>query len=374
MKNIMQTAERRQWMTQLLVFKEQIQKFYQKYALILNPLFRFIIGYITFYAANRVIGYNPLLNSFWTEVILGCISVVFPMPVLLFFACVFIVVQIAYVSNYLAFTMAIMLAVIYFLYVRFLPKHGFIILAMPILYSFNIPYALPILMGLIATPVSVVPLGFGVVVYYLILDTIYVISTSTEDTISLYKLVMQQLSSDTQMYVTIIIFAVVTVVVYFIRNRKVDYAFEIAIVTGAFLNIILFLTTNYLMDININIVNLLVGILVSGLLAWIIQFFRLSLNYAGVENLQFEDEEYYYYVRAVPKTNIAAARKRVKRFNAHHSEGNVIEEETAEEDFYDKESSGSNGALHNKDAKPEHDFEFTVSLDKEDFEELKRED
>ncbi|HBA97680.1 MAG TPA: hypothetical protein DCZ23_06195, partial [Lachnospiraceae bacterium] len=105
--------------------------------------------------------------------------------------------------------------------------------------------------------------------------------------------VMQQLASDTQMYVSVFIFTIVTFIVYFIRERKADYAFEIAVVTGSFLNLILFLIVNYLMDININILQLLSGITISCVLVWVIQFFRLPLNYAGAENLQFEDDEYY---------------------------------------------------------------------------------
>ncbi|HBA97681.1 MAG TPA: hypothetical protein DCZ23_06200, partial [Lachnospiraceae bacterium] len=179
-------------MTQLLVLREQLQKFYQKYTLVLNPLFRFITGYITFYAANRVVGYNPLLNQTWAEVITGCISMLFPVQVLLFLASVFIVLQIAYVSHYLAITTAMMFMVLYFIYIRFVPKHGLVVLAMPVLYALNIPYAMPVLMGLVSTPVSAVPIVTGVAVYYFLLDTVYVIGTSTEDTINLYKLVMQQ--------------------------------------------------------------------------------------------------------------------------------------------------------------------------------------
>jgi len=145
---------------------------------------------------------------------------------------------------------------------------------MPVLYALDIPYVVPLVMGLVSAPVSVMPVSFGTVIYYLILDTVYVINTSTEDTINIYKLVMQQLSLDTQMYVSIFIFAIVTIVVYFIRNRKTDYAFEMAIITGSFLNLILFLVVNYLMDININILSLLGGIAVSCLLVWVIQVFR----------------------------------------------------------------------------------------------------
>lgn len=353
-------------MTQLLVLREQLQKFYQRHTIALNTLFRFIAGFVTFYAASRVIGYSPVLSQTWAAVIAGLISMIFPVQVLLFLVSVFIVMQIAYVSVYLAVTTAMMFAVLYFMYIRFVPEHGFVILAMPVLYALHIPYAMPVLMGLVATPVAAVPIGLGVAVYYLLLDTVYVIGTSTEDTINLYKLVMQQLASDTQMYVSIFIFTIVTFIVYFIRDRKADYAFEIAVVTGSFLNLILFLVVNYLMEININVLNLLGGIAISCILVWFIEFFRLPLNYAGAENLQFEDDEYYYYVKAVPKMSVSAARKRVKRFNTH----NNVKDETdldsvlLQEDNKPKEN--------NKGIMPGHDFDFTVSLDKEDLEEIEK--
>jgi hypothetical protein len=118
------------------------------------------------------------------------------------------------------------------------------------------------------------------------------------------------------MYVMMIIFSLVAVIVYILRNREWAFSFEIAIVAGAVSNAILFLMINYLLDININTIPFLLGTLGSAVLVWAVQFMRLALNYAGVEHLQFEDEEYYYYVRAVPKMNVAAPRKRVKRINA----------------------------------------------------------
>ncbi len=305
-------------MTGLLVFKEMILKFYQKYSLVLNPLFRFIAGFIAFHAANMAVGYNPALTKVWIEAALGLVLAAFPTQMLIVAVSAFVVVQIAFVSKYLAFTIAATFAVLYFVYVKFLPKHGFAIMAMPILYALNLPYVEPVVMGLFSTPISIAPMGIGVAAYYLIIDTNFVIGTSSEDSIGLYKMVVGQFASDTQMYISIIVFAAVMLVVYFIRNLKVNYAFEISIAAGTVLNIAFFLTMNFFLDTNMNIAGVLTGAVASSVIAWIMLFFRISLNYSGVENLQFEDEEYYYYVRAVPKMSVSAAKKRVRRYNPHH--------------------------------------------------------
>ena len=39
------------------------------------------------------------------------------------------------------------------------------------------------------------------------------------------------------------------------------------------------------------------------------------MDYSRIENVQFEDDEYYYYVKAIPKMTVAAPTKTVKRIN-----------------------------------------------------------
>ena len=58
------------------------------------------------------------------------------------------------------------------------------------------------------------------------------------------------------------------------------------------------------------------GTLISVLLAFIVQFFVFSVDYSRIEHTQFEDDEYYYYVKAVPKINVTAPEMNVKRINA----------------------------------------------------------
>ena len=89
---------------------------------------------------------------------------------------------------------------------------------------------------------------------------------------------------------------------------------EALMISEVYLRIILL---SFPFNVEVHVLYLLASSVFSGLLAWLIQFFQVVLNYSAVEYLQFEDDEYYYYVKAVPKMNIAVGEKRVKRFNAH---------------------------------------------------------
>ena len=54
---------------------------------------------------------------------------------------------------------------------------------------------------------------------------------------------------------------------------------------------------------------------VSIILTLIIKVFIISVDYSGTEYAQFEDDDYYYYVKAVPKIKVTKQDVKVKRIN-----------------------------------------------------------
>jgi hypothetical protein len=61
------------------------------------------------------------------------------------------------------------------------------------------------------------------------------------------------------------------------------------------------------------------------LIGFILQFIFMNLDYARTERVQFEDDDYYYYVKAVPKKMVAFKEKKVKHFGNTASMGKRIE-------------------------------------------------
>ena len=45
-------------------------------------------------------------------------------------------------------------------------------------------------------------------------------------------------------------------------------------------------------------------------------FFARGFDYTRTEHVQFEDDEYYYYVTAVPKMHISEQEKEIKRITS----------------------------------------------------------
>ena len=50
-------------------------------------------------------------------------------------------------------------------------------------------------------------------------------------------------------------------------------------------------------------------------MAFVLKFLFFNVDYTRVERVQFEDDEYYYYVKAVPKISVTQSKKQIKQFN-----------------------------------------------------------
>ena len=114
------------------------------------------------------------------------------------------------------------------------------------------------------------------------------------------------------MLVVVAAFTITIVVVYFIRRLSVDYAWTIAIITGALVNILFLLFGDLLFNTNVSILGLIIGSVIAALLVKVLEFMVFNVDYSRTEMVRFEDDEYYYYVKAVPKNTVATPEKRVK--------------------------------------------------------------
>jgi hypothetical protein len=170
------------------------------------------------------------------------------------------------------------------------------------------------------------------------------IDVSIEDTLQIYTYVINNLINNKQMFMTIVIFALIITITYIVRRMKFDYAREIAIAAGSLTCILGFLISDLKLDVSEQIGTMILGTIISAALAVIIQFFHLALDYTGVEHVQFEDEDYYYYVKAVPKINVTTPQINVKRFNTQKNAilrdsvtGKINVDLLSDEDDYDED-------------------------------------
>lgn len=324
-------------MMQILEFRARLKELYQKFQMFIDPVLRFIVAFVTFMVINNTIGYDARFDKITVVFLLSLLCAFTPSSVLVFFAMALSLAHVYSVAKLLSILMVVVFLTLYLLFVRFTPKFGYIVLGIPILYGLHIPYVFPILLGLIASPLTILPAGCGVAVYYLIHIIQEEVAATTniteiEDILPLYMNVIDKIIKNNQLIMTIAVFAIIIAVVYVVRRLKIEYAFEIAIGAGTITCIISFLIVDLKLGIPKQIGAMILGTLISAVIVVIIQFFRRVLDYTAVENVQFEDDDYYYYVKAVPKINVSMKNVKVKRINAQTVSEPLEEEDDESED------------------------------------------
>ena len=113
----------------------------------------------------------------------------------------------------------------------------------------------------------------------------------------------------------IVTFAITIAIVYIIRRSSIDNCWKLAIITGSICLIVTALIGNLVAGTHISFLEVFLGTTVSALMALGIEFFSFNLDYSRTEKVQFEDDDYYYYVKAVPKVTLTAPDRRVKKIN-----------------------------------------------------------
>lgn len=303
-------------MTNLLVFREQLKKFYSKYDLYITPLCKFLLALVSLLVINSRIGYMSTLKNAAVVLILALLCSFLPINLTIVIAAAVTLAHLYAFSVECAIVALAVFLLLFILYFRFSPKDTLAVLLTPICFVLKIPYVMPIAVGLIGTPASSVAVASGAIVYYMLAgmnESASVLNTFDADgMVDKFRYCIDTLMGNRAMMVAIVAFAATVLVVWFIRRLSIDHAWTIAMITGALLNILILLFGDLMYSTDISIIGLILGSIVSVLLVKVLQFFVFNVDYSRTEMVQFEDDEYYYYVKAVPKNTVATPEKRVK--------------------------------------------------------------
>ncbi len=346
-------------MVKILELRSLLRTYYQKFQMIVDPLIKFIAAFVTFLVINRSLGYNEKLEKTVVVLLVSLLCAFTPSSILVFLAMAFVILHIASASSFMALFAALIFVVLYCFFLRFAPQYGYVVVAIPILSTLHMPYLVPILMGLVANPITILPSACGVAVYYILQimkeHTVVSDSFALDDILPLYTEVFETLLASKDILIVSGVFAVVIIVVYIVRRMKMEYAAELAIIAGAVVNVFGFLICDLRFDSGVTLGSMIVGTLISVAAAFIALFFKRVLDYTAVENVQFEDDDYYYYVKAVPKIEIGVAQRTVEHINAKDERTDeeededdyeeVLDEETGEVIFRPKSGGGAGGQV-----------------------------
>ncbi|MCR5453236.1 MAG: hypothetical protein K6F00_11485, partial [Lachnospiraceae bacterium] len=181
-------------------------------------------------------------------------------------------------------------------------------------YELHIPYAAPLLSGLFGSMGDVTTVIAGSTVsYYLKMVRDYTpsIIEGKENVTALS--ILQNMFASPMFYIYLIAMVSMFVLVGLIRSTSTPHSWLLSVFLGTLAETIIMLGGLLFLNNRGRIGELIISNLVVLALGFFMCFMFQDLDYNRVEKVQFEDDDYYYYVKAVPKIKLADEEKKIKR-------------------------------------------------------------
>lgn len=307
-------------MRNLLELRDQVIKLYNKSEFIVLPVLKFMLAFTMLSIVSGKMGYMYQLDNLGLVLILSLMCSFLPNGFVIFFAVALSMAHIYALSLEVAIVAFAVYMILFLVFFRFCAGHSLVLIFTCILAAMKLPCIVPIIVGLLSTPGAIFSVICGLVGYQLfntIVDNAVIINAMGEEEANAkIRLIVDSLLKNKELLVTLIAFAFTIIVVYMIRRMAIEYAWTIAMVAGTIVNFIILLIGDLMYDTNISIGMTILSLVLALAIAKVFEFFCFAIDYSRIENVQFEDDEYYYYVKAVPKMTVAAPEKKVKRINA----------------------------------------------------------
>lgn len=325
----------KQIMNKLREIRLQVANFMSKFDAYLVPLGKFILAMVAFCVINSKFGFMGKAAKFPIALILALFCSFMPMNMIVIIGALLTLLHAYALSMECAIVLFVVYVIMFLLYFRFSPKDTIAAVLTPICFAFKIPYVIPMSCGLIGTPASAVSVACGTVIYFVLGTLIRAKDAFTEagsdDIVDNLKAILEALLKNREMMVCAAAFGCTVLIVYIVRRMSIKYSWTIAMIVGALSNMFIILIGDVIYNTQISIVGLIFGTILACIVVKIIQFLVFDVDYSRTEKVQFEDDDYYYYVKAVPKIR-ARGEKKSESSKNHKRVRRVEEDEDDDEE------------------------------------------
>ena len=305
----------------VFVIKGKLQEIYAQRSLVIDKAVQFVLALLTFYTINQNVGFMKAAASPAATLALAVICTFFPPIMTVLAATAVVLVHMYAVSIGTLAVTAVVFLVMYIFYFRLTPKMAVVVLLMPIAFAFKIPFAVPLAYALISAPVCMVAVACGTITYFMME---YVkkaapglSGSGLSGIMSEIPAYLKQVFQNKEMWITIVAFVITFLVAYTLRRQSMNHAWKIAIAAGTIAYVSVNIAGDMALGVHTSYGMLGAGSAAAVVIGFVLELFFFAVDYTKSESLQYEDDEYYYYVKAVPKLSVAKPEKTVKRINGH---------------------------------------------------------
>jgi len=308
-------------MMNLLVFRERLKTIYRDYGIAVTIIWKFCMVLLSLTMLNSFFGSVKGVSNIFIMIVIALACAFIPNSLIVFVMSSLFMYYMYSVSLELTIVLVALMMLMFLFYYGMKPRNSILLLLVPLAFYLRIPYLIPILIGLTGNITVALPASFGVMIYYVMLyvrqNAVMLESETNLMDVQRYIHFIDNFIGNKTMLVTIIAFAITIIAVYIIRRLSVEYAWAIAIGVGIVVQIVTVLIGAFMFRLNFSVTSFIFSVLICALLSYAAEFFLFALDYTHTEYTQFEDDEYYYYVKVVPKIVVTVAQPKVQSYTAN---------------------------------------------------------
>ena len=295
--------------------RENILAIYARLEMYITPIVRFLLALVSIIMINSGLGFSDKASNIVIVFVVSLMAAFLPLNFTIVIDALFILLHLYSLSIQVVAVVGLVFLLMFVLYFRFTPKEAIAVVITPIFFALKIPYVVPLALGFLGSPISFISVCCGAVVYYIIKGIggnpdMYNEAFSAESALSGFKSVIDNVLNNKTMILMILVCALVVVLANVIKRLSFDFSWQVALAVSAISGLIVIIVGSSILDAEVSIVGAIVSMFISAILVFILQLFVHNIDYSRAEYVQFQDEEYFYFVKAIPRYGVDTDRRR----------------------------------------------------------------
>ena len=257
------------------------------------------------------------LDSGWILAALSVLGIFMPMSAIALVWIAFLLLDLFSLSGQMAGVTAGVFLVAYAFCTVYRAKKLHNIAGFIVARQWHVPGIVPLQTALLGTANEIVTVICGAAVSFFLqeIHTNAGVLMEGENQMSTIDFLRERIISNQMFYVYLLAMCALFLITYALRTRNMDHAWMIAVFGGVAAEFLILLSGYLLTGARRNVPMLVMGSLATLAVGAATNYLYRDLDYTRIEKVQFEDDEYYYYVTAVPKIRLSQEKKEVKTIN-----------------------------------------------------------
>ncbi len=319
-------------MTIFVTARSRIRSFLVRSEAWLRRLANCIWAVVCLLVMRQMFGFHELLSSNMILIPLGIICFFVPLSAAGLIMMIYTTLQVMSLSQSAGVMLFLMFMLSYIFSNAYQARQLTHFVGVTVLYRMHIPYLAPLWAGLFGNISEVTTIICGSVIsFYLktVHDSVPQIADAP-DTVNALDLV-QSMVSNPMFFVYELAIVGMFVMVWLFRSSKLKHSWVWAVIFGTLTEFVIMLGGSLFLNDSRGLTQITVGSLVTLIVGILLFFVFQDLDFKRVETVQFSDDEYYYYVTAVPRIRLAEEDKEIKKITGSGEDSEAEEEKEVEE-------------------------------------------